>query len=156
MSEKSGVSSKAEHHSDAVETRGSNPVRRTNFFEWGRPLGRPDSPYVYRWMINFWLFSIRVHKWVGPDDGRAFHDHPWWYIAMVVKGCYADVGQWKPRLMLPFRPRLFRATHRHYVYPWVVPTWSVLLTGRETRQWGFWVDGKFRKRNKYFFEHGHH
>lgn len=34
--------------------------------------------------------------------------------------------------------------------------WTVLLTGPEKRVWGFWVNGKFRKRNKYFYEHGHH
>ncbi len=34
--------------------------------------------------------------------------------------------------------------------------WTLLLFGREWRDWGFFVDGKFWRRNKYFFKYGHH
>lgn len=31
-----------------------------------------------------------MHHWLGPDDDRAFHDHPWWFLTLVLRGGYAD------------------------------------------------------------------
>jgi hypothetical protein len=62
--------------------------------------------------------------------------------------------------MLPFRPRLRRAEHRHTVV--TSGCWTLLLTGPERRTWGFWEprpsDGKMRfvKQNKWFYANGHH
>lgn len=127
-------------------------------FKWREPLGNADCPYVYRWLADFGLFSIRVHQWKRSDDLRHLHDHPWWYITFIVKGHYIeflenDKVDFVNRFNMRFRP----ATHKHSVS--IDPSkgcWSVLLTGPEKREWGFWVNGRFRKRNKYFFEKGHH
>jgi hypothetical protein len=48
------------------------------------------------------------------------------------------------------------ALHRHTVEVADGGCWTVLLTGKVVRRWGFWVNGKFKKTNKYFLEHGHH
>ena len=55
----------------------------------------------------------------------------------------------------------FKAEHKHIVKVNKGGCWTLLLTGREKRQWGFWTkrkDGtfRFRKRNKYFYENGVH
>ncbi len=60
---------------------------------WKEPLGRPECPYMYRWVFNFGLFSIRVHHWLRSDDKRFFHDHPWSFISIVLKGGYTDVSE---------------------------------------------------------------
>jgi hypothetical protein len=153
-------------------------------------LGKPECPYVNRWMVDMGKYgSLRLHHWFGSDDQRAYHDHPWWFLTLVLKGGYQDLhpqavlrcsqchstditwnhlcthcgwvdleeaeaqaqdhltaGSWR------FRP----AEHKHTVLVDKGGAWTVLLTGPEQRIWGFWVNGKFRKRNKYFFEHGHH
>ena len=50
-----------------------------------------------------------------------------------------------------------RAEHRHFVsVSKGGPVWTLLLTGPKKRNWGFWVNGKFKKANKYFFEHKKH
>lgn len=130
-------------------------------FKWAEPLGNPECPYVIRWVADFGLFSLRLHHWVASDDQRYYHDHEWWYITFILKGYYWEHWPPKPddwrsgeRLKagnIRYRP----ATHQHMVD---VPEscWSFLLTGPKVRDFGFWVKGKFRKRNKYFFEHGHH
>lgn len=124
--------------------------------EWAKKLGRPDCPYLVRWKLDFGWFSIRLHHWLASDDYRAQHDHPSWFWTLVVWGGYTDVtpkGEEKMRAgKLAFRP----ATHRHHVRVDKGGCWTLLLFGREKRRWGFWVNGKFRKRNKYFFEHGYH
>lgn len=130
-------------------------------FKWREKLGKTECPYVERWVIETRWFSIRLHKWLGHDDLRNLHDHAWNYIAMVISGGYVeylDKDQKDGSIfeMRPWKPVYRDAERRHAVHPYIKPTWSILVTGPETREWGFWVKGKFRKRNKYFFEQGHH
>jgi hypothetical protein len=40
-------------------------------------LGLPTCPYLIRWRVETPWFSVRLHHWLGPDDERAQHDHPW-------------------------------------------------------------------------------
>lgn len=129
--------------------------------KWKDKLGHPECPYVIRWVLETRWFSIRLHKWLGPDDLRSLHDHAWDYWAMVIKGGYVELvenveGVRSLYEMWPWKPVFRKAERRHAVEPIVLPTWSILLTSSEKREWGFWVNGKFRKRNKYFFEKGHH
>lgn len=120
-------------------------------------LGLAECPYLRRWVLDFGPFALRLHRWTASDDSRAFHDHPWWFVTVVLWGGYIDVSpEGRDRLGLGsvrFRP----AEHRHTVEVEHVPTWTLLVTGRPSRRWGFWVDGeKLIKRDKYFAEHGHH
>lgn len=54
------------------------------------------------------------------------------------------------------------AYHRHTVNVLSGGCWTLLYFWPERREWGFWVPRKdngklrFRKHNKYFYEHGHH
>jgi hypothetical protein len=105
--------------------------------------------------LNFKLFSIRLHHWISSDDQRHFHDHPWWYWSFVLKGTYIDRSTNGEKLRDTFSLAKYPALHQHSV---IIDKhcWTLLLTGAENRIWGFWVNGRFRKRNKYFFIFGHH
>jgi hypothetical protein len=109
---------------------------------------------------------VRLHHWLGPDDDRAFHDHPWWFVTFVIKGGYTDRSQagdghvHSDRVQAPairFRPAL----HRHTVIPSEGGAWTVLVTGPRVRTWGFWVrvgagKVKFYKARRWFESQGHH
>jgi hypothetical protein len=123
---------------------------------WAEEVGRSECPYLRRWVLDFWLFSIRLHHWLASDDHRNFHDHPWWYLTFVLKGGYTDVSEAGEKRVERFTFHRFPASHKHTVRIDKGSCWTLVFTGRETRDWGFWVNGKFRKRNKYFFEWGHH
>src|ERR1700756_1815271 len=56
----------------------------------GERLGLPQCPYVIRWRLELPFGSVRVHHWLGPDDHRALHDHPWWFLTIVLKGSYSE------------------------------------------------------------------
>ena len=84
------------------------------------------------------------------------HDHPWWFLTLILWGGYVDVSLGGEDRVGAGSIRLRPSWWRHTVRVNKGGAWSLLLTGPERRQWGFWVNGKFRKRNKYFFEHGHH
>lgn len=58
---------------------------------WGQELGKPECPYLKRWVFNFGLFAIRLHRWYSSDDPRYMHDHPWGFWTLVLKGGYYDV-----------------------------------------------------------------
>lgn len=126
------------------------------FLTWGENLGRPECPYVKRWVLNFGLFSIRLHHWISSDDQRNFHDHAWWYVTFILRGGYLDRSPGSANYIEPGQFAFRRATHQHTVYVPPEGCWSILLTGPEKREWGFWVDGRFVKRNKYFFRFGQH
>jgi hypothetical protein len=124
------------------------------FIKWNQKLGKPECPYVHRWCINFWLFSIRIHHFLRSDDNRALHDHPFWFITLILKGCYDDISDKRTITLKCGNIAFRRAIHRHTVKTSGV--WTLLITGREKRVWGFWPNGKFKRREKYFKKYGHH
>lgn len=121
---------------------------------WREQLGLPECPYAERWVFNAGLFTLRVHHFVRSDDDRAFHDHPWWFLTLVVKGSYIDRSPNGDDVLKPGSVRFRPARHRHTVVTYGV--WTIVLTGRKKRAWGFWQGDRFRKANKWFFEKGHH
>src|SRR5271157_4551780 len=64
-----------------------------NFFQlrWKEKLGYPEYPYLYRWTLLIFGYSIRVHHWIKSDDNRYFHDHSCDLISIVLKGYYYNV-----------------------------------------------------------------
>lgn len=132
------------------------PVLGELRFSWNEKLGITGCEYLTRWGIETKFGSVRVHKWTGPDDDRAFHDHPWWFLTFVLRGGYTDVSpNGEEKVSAPaikFRPAL----HQHTVVPYSQGALTLLITGPKMRSWGFWLDGKFRKANKWFGKYGHH
>lgn len=137
---------------------GSSPSPLTKFFDWckGEPIGLPECPYSYRWKIDLGSFSIRLHQWLKSDDSRAFHDHSWWFVTLVLWGGYTDVSTFGDDILSIGSIRYRKAEHKHTVKVNKPGTLTLLLTGKPKRRWGFWVDGKLIKRDKYFAVWGHH
>ena len=122
---------------------------------WRQKVAEENCPYLVRWCFITKWFSIRLHHWLKSDDLRHEHDHGWNFISIVLWGRIKDKSDGTIKSRGPLSITFFPATHRHSV---VVdkPCWTLLITGSEYRTWGYWVKNKFRKRNKYFFENGHH
>lgn len=128
-------------------------------FLWNQKLGDPNNPYLYRWVADFDLFSIRLHKWVCGDDPRHLHDHPWNFIVWVLKGSYFDVSKDKRELMNAGKICFRKALHAHTVE--TKGCWTLVLTGPEIRRWGFYTLNKtggkiWLKAKRYFIKYGHH
>lgn len=124
------------------------------------------------------LLNVYVHKFLRDDDDRGLHDHPWWFITAILRGGYIEHTESPERRMVlkcrtsvfnvwsPFWRRSvgFRsATWRHRVaLPHGlnadghvdssaprVPCWTLIITGRKVRDWGFWCptySGQWRQR----------
>ena len=123
---------------------------------WNDKLGLPECPYMRRWVLDFGIFAIRLHRWERSDDKRAKHTHAWWFLTLVLWRSYCDVSP-KGRDLLRMGSIRYRpANHAHTVEVLKPGTWTLLITGRAKHRWGFWVDNKLIKRDKYFAVHGHH
>ena len=133
---------------------GSNPSPLT--ISWNEPVGLVECPYIIRWVMLTPWFSIRLHRWLASDDVRAVHDHSWWFIVLVLRGCYLDAGPGGTDILRRGSIRFRPAIHQHSVVVLKRNTWTILLTGPVRRRWGFWVCGRLVKRDKYFAVHGHH
>lgn len=125
-------------------------------FRWKEPLGLPECPYMYRWVLIVFGYSIRVHKWIRSDDKRHMHDHPWNFRTFVLRGHYFDVS---PEGREKVTGTVYRkSTHRHYVDVPECGALTLLLCGRQHRKWGFWINGKLTmwRPLRYFSKFGHH
>jgi hypothetical protein len=106
---------------NADEVGGSSPPPRSISkikpfqFRWREPLGKPECPYARRTLLNLKWFSVRVHEWIRSDDARYFHDHPWSFLTLVLRGSYVDVSSAGRDKLRTGSIRFRRAEHRHYV-----------------------------------------
>lgn len=167
-----------EHRVDSPGVGGSSPSPRTILsrrllkhfsVKWAERLGWDECPYLTRWVAAFGAFSVRLHHFHHSDDARYQHDHPWWFVTLVLRGAYYDVGD-SGRIdhLKAGSVRFRRSTHTHTVlvdyghgatgtrHGKRGGVWTLVLTGPNARAWGFWVNGRHMKANKYFLTHGHH
>lgn len=130
----------------------------------GRPhlvIGGEDNPYLIRRFLipRNRLLNIYLHKFVRSDDDRALHDHPWWFVSLVLKGGYWEhrggrligVKSWRAPGSLAFRRpgelhRVELERTLEYASPGTVwfepyvherPCWTLVVTGPRMRSWGF-------------------
>jgi len=119
----------------------------------------PRDPYLLRWYVipRNPLINVYLHKFLR-SDADTLHDHPWWFVSLILRGGYVEISETPDRKMKalcrtsiadwrsPFWRRCIAyrpATYRHQV---VLPTenaapqpcWTLIITGRNTRTWGFW------------------
>lgn len=124
-------------YAEAGTGHGTGPVSA-----WRRPLA---------WVLQRLGVAVRVHEIMRSDNDRAFHDHPWSYLTVILGGGYweirpmpfktwdgtiVEVEQWTwhgPGSVL-FR----RASHFHrLVLPEGAKTTTLFITFRWQQVWGF-------------------
>ena len=118
------------------------------------------NPFV--WFCQLLGVSVRVHHILSSDPGRDFHDHPWPFVTIILKGGYFEsrprydrsglyLGaetKWHGAGSVLYRPA--KAWHRlalwrdHYAIPKdvVIPTrldsaWTLFIMGPYQQKWGF-------------------
>lgn len=152
-------------------TTGSSDMRpfsRLFQMRWAERLGDPANPYLTRWTLIFLGYSLRLHHWMRSDDRRFFHDHSAGLLSIVLKGRYANVkprdpdkppsssnnvychvqgmfNSWRNLLSCSDSIWYSKATDRHYLAIPKKGAWTLLLEGRKTNKWGFYVPRKDRR-----------
>ena len=107
---------------------------------------RPEVLMVRYILVRFPWFGIFVHHFLRGDYDRALHDHPWPFVALVLKGGYVeqhDQTVYGEKTLVCHEPGsvLVRSAEwRHRVLLGEGCTsWSLVLVGRRQREWGFFT-----------------
>lgn len=132
-------------------------------------IGGEERPYIKRWHIarksripglSKLLENVYLHNVRRSDDDRAKHDHPWWNVSIVLWGGYYEhmplhprgyAEGWDRRTVRKWRGigsivfRRAEAAHRLELpcHP-VKQTWTLFITGRKSREWGFYCPTGWR------------
>lgn len=133
----------------------------SNFIQFRHErLGLPECPYLIRWTLILFGFSLRLHHWLRSDDDRFYHDHSCDFLSIVLWGSYTNCT---PEADHPVRAiSAWRSTalQRHYLRIPEGGAWTILLCGRPYHKWGFYVprstDGEVRRMRplEYFSRYG--
>jgi hypothetical protein len=90
----------------------------------------------YALFKSSWL-NVYLHQLSAPNWHPQCHDHPWSFLAILLKKGYLEqVGEKKFRRfpgMILWRPAEFR----HNVITPYGTSWSLIFTGPKSREWGF-------------------
>lgn len=100
---------------------------------------------------NFYL-----HKFLKSDEDEALHDHPWNWCSIILKGHYTEhrqdgTSRRGPGSIVLRKPEVAHRVELDRVNTGVVwqpgqrpefttrekPVWTLFLTGKKTRVWGF-------------------
>lgn len=107
--------------------------------------------YMNRWWLlpyATWRPAVRVHEILRSDDDGAFHDHPWCYLTVVLKGGYFEVkpvfedGIYKHDARKWYGPgsvlfRRARSWHRLELPAPNQPATTLFVTFKYQQAWGF-------------------
>lgn len=126
--------------------------------------GRGDIFFTRYDLFKCRWFSVYLHRFYRSDTDRCFHDHPWPYITIILRGGYweeipagwynaeipglAEGGPvaWRPSgRMRIWRPPGYIGRHpANWAHRIVLDSsrprpWSLVFVGRKRRAWGFWT-----------------
>lgn len=115
------------------------------------------SPYLERYYIFLknrkdFPFNIFIHKFLksDPDD---MHDHPWCFISIPIYPGYWEYLENNKKAIWrgPFNLKYASANtfhrvelHKDYNY-----CWSIFISGKQIRDWGFKTDNGWINNEKY-------
>jgi len=102
-------------------------------------IGLHGNEYMHRWWVipKNTRFNIYLHKIVRSDDDRALHDHPWFSFSFLLRGSYREILQDKSVIRRPGKLCWRTAKTLHRIEIINGPVWSLFITGRKKRIWGF-------------------
>jgi hypothetical protein len=140
-------------------------------------IGGRDDPYLLRWHLlpkGRWPINIYLHHMIRDDDDRALHDHPWWFVSVILAGGYNEILPREPRIWMrsahtDWERGQYRVALTHVISrerrPGTVlfrravdihrlelrrpchlggESWSLVITGRPRRRWGFYCRSGWR------------
>lgn len=114
------------------------------------------APYLERWFVYILGRTLRLHKFYRGDDDRAVHNHPWkfWtfpltaYWELLGDGTYQKVAAYRWHYRPSSYQHMVQGSHakadkRGVKFSTPVPFWTIVVTGRKDRSWGFYPGGKY-------------
>lgn len=136
-------------------------------------LRRADNQvYLNRWgLAHDRIGGVLLHKMEAPDPGVDLHDHPWWFVSIILWGGYTE--QRAPIREAPLFAKLADAypdgctrgvvEQRHWLSAQVMrldechtitdltrrTSWSIVFKGPRRRSWGFYMPDGYLSEREY-------
>ena len=111
-------------------------------FDYEEIDGAGRCAYLQRWVLLRLpaRMAVYLHRFVGSDWSRDYHDHPRRFVSVGLRGRYIEEGPGRPDV--EYRApwcRTFLAEHVHRVrlHPGE-SCWTLVFVGLVVRPWGFW------------------
>jgi hypothetical protein len=110
------------------------------------------KPYLVRYtLFTCKWFSVKVHNILSSDD-VCLHDHPWAFISIILKGGYEEQSRptdpWAAMALdagdvvsKRYGPGtvLYRKAQWAHRLVLTKPAWTLVITFKKTRMWGFFT-----------------
>lgn len=87
--------------------------------------------------FDTYLFNVYIHLINRADEDLDMHDHPWDFVSIILKGGYNELTKDGLSFRVPFTASCKKAEELHKVTKLFKPTYSLVLTSRRKRDWGF-------------------
>jgi hypothetical protein len=123
---------------------------RWAFFD-GFQVRKSNGPFLDRLRLfqTPWL-SVFLHRIHQPDVDRDPHDHPWPFVSVILSGDYEErVWAGKGRRRNDLHSMAFQRNRgsvhvmsrkrAHKITEVRGQLWTLVITGRRSRNWGFWT-----------------
>ena len=122
-------------YSSTAEGEGCGPV------SWRRPIAK---------MLQLFGIAVRIHLILRSDDARHMHNHPWWFVSLLLDGEYVEQqpvyieGRYSGCSSKRFFAGsiIFRRAstiHRLHLFPGE-SVLTMFVTGPRGQAWGFCED----------------
>ena len=120
-------------------------------------LGKAECPYLIRWTLVLFGFSLRIHHWIRSDASTTyFHDHACNFVSIILRGHYTNVSADGTRTNVKAGQWWYsNALKQHYLEIPKGGAWTLLLCGRPYHKWGFYVRGAKWRPLRFFHKFGH-
>ncbi len=98
--------------------------------------------YMRRWVLLHPLGTVRIHHIFRGDADLDPHDHPWSFVSIILAGSYVEElwtdepAKQSERTPRRWWPRFIKSTQLHRLRL-ERPVWTLVITGRKLRSWGF-------------------
>ncbi len=94
--------------------------------------------YMTRWVLQTPWGTIRLHRIRREDADPDPHDHPWSFVSLILWGGYREERPyWMSRWLRRGQINRFRAASVHRIVEVLPNTWTLVVSGRKVRSWGF-------------------
>ena len=99
-----------------------------------------------RWLLfSLPWFDVCIHQILRHDEDKHEHNHPWWFIGMILKGGYVETRNGKAIKRGWLSIGKMRRDQYHQVIRLLhnTSTWTLVVRSRfRDENWGYDVDGK--------------
>lgn len=113
-------------------------------------IGPANNPLIKRYKLFHVgrLPRLYLHHFCRSDYDRALHNHPWWFVSILLKGDYYEYLNNEHVMHRTAPSVVFRGLERSHRIELPVyldndyavrekPCWTLFITGPPVRPWGF-------------------